>query len=289
MNLSSPHLRGSLLTAAGVLVLTPDGLLVRLISADVWTLLAWRGFFFATAIFGFYTLKYGKGVIIRTMAMGRMGVIAGFFFGGSTIFFVQSLNNTSVANTLVIIATAPLFAALISHIFLKEKVEPSTWIAILVSSGGIAFIFKESLSSDYLLGDIFALACAICIASQITTVRRARHIDMVPSLGLGSLVVASIAFFSATSIKISTTDLSLLMLLGLVVLPIAFGLITIGPRYIPAAEVSLLMLLETFLGPIWVWLVIGEHPSINTIIGGGLVLLTLAGHTLYNARRKRTA
>ncbi len=280
----SDHLYGTLLTALGVLVLTPDGLLVRLISAEAWTLLFWRGLLFGTAILGFYFLRYGSGAIFRFRNIGWLGLQASLLFTLSTLFFVQALHHTSVANTLVLIATAPFFAALLSRIFLKEKISRSTLLAILVSCGGIAFIFKGGLSSDHLMGDMFALASALSIASQITTVRRSRSVDMVPSLGFSGILVALIALIFAETLSVSSTDMGLLLILGFIVLPIAFGLITIGPRYIPAAEVSLLMLLETFLGPLWVWLAIGEEPSFETLIGGGLVLTTLAVHTIYNAR-----
>ncbi|WP_169568495.1 DMT family transporter [Sneathiella limimaris] len=281
------HLKGTLLTALGVLVLTPDGLLVRLINADTWTLLFWRGIFFSIGIFGFYILRYGKGAIERTLTTGTRGLQAAFCFALSTICFVSALHNTTVANTLVIIATAPLVSALISLIFLKEKISPSTWIAILISTGGIAYIFKGSLSGEQIIGDLYALGAAIAIASHITTVRVARSMDMVPTLGVSGIMIALFSLMLTTSVTVSTADLAYLILLGVFVLPIAFGLITIGPRYIPAAEVSLLMLLESFLGPIWVWLIIGEEPAAETLIGGALVISTLAAHTLYTTNSRR--
>ncbi len=286
MPLLSRHIQGTLLTALGVLILTPDGLLVRLISADTWTVLFWRGLLMAIGIFGFYFLRYGKGAVDRIINTGLRGLQASVLFTISTIFFIQSLHNTSVANTLVILATTPLLAALISRLFLKERVNLSTWVAILVGCGGIAYIFKGSLSSDHLMGDCFALGAAFAMASQITTIRHAQNVDMVPTLGLSGLLVAVVALVMAGNVSVSTPDMLYLMLLGLIVLPLAFGLISVGPRYIPAAEVSLMMLLETFLGPLWVWLVIGEEPTQETMIGGTLVLATLAAHTLYNARRK---
>ncbi|MBL4667061.1 MAG: DMT family transporter [Sneathiella sp.] len=285
----SQHLYGTLITALGVLILTPDGLLVRLISADAWTLLFWRGLFFGSAVLGFYILRFGSGAFDRFRNIGVMGIQATLLFTLSSVFFVQALHHTSVANTLVLIATAPFFSALLSRVFLKEKIGKSTVIAILISCGGIAFIFKGSLSSDHLNGDFYALCSAFCIASQITTVRRSKLVDMVPTLGFSGILLAVIALFFADSLSVSTSDMGLLVLLGFVVIPIAFGLITIGPRYIPAAEVSLLMLLETFLGPLWVWLALGEEPSFETFIGGSLVLTTLAIHTVYNAKMRSNA
>ncbi|MBL4740688.1 MAG: EamA family transporter [Sneathiella sp.] len=284
MSRLSPHMYGTLLTVLGVLVLTPDGLLVRLIGADAWTILFWRGIFFSIGILGFYAVRHRLNTLNIIRLMGFRGIQAAFFFASSTIFFVHAIHNTSVANVLVIIATAPLCSALISKIFLKENVSNSTWIAILISCGGIGFLFYGSMTGGNHLGDLYALGSAISIASQITTVRLSRHVDMVPSLGVSGVFFALFALPMASPFSVTSSDFSILLFLGLVILPIAFGLITIGPRYISATEVSLIMLLETFLGPIWVWLVIGETAEPETLIGGALVLTTLILHTLYNAR-----
>jgi len=281
---------GTLLTVLGVLVLTPDGLLVRLLDTDAWTILFWRGIFFSIGILGFYFVRHQINTFNIVRRMGFRGIQAAFFFSGSTIFFVHAIQNTSVANVLVIIATAPLFSALISRVFLKESVSNSTWIAILISCGGIGILFYGSLTGGNRLGDLYAFGSAISIASQITTVRLSKHIDMVPSLGISGIIIALFALPLANPLGVSSSDFSILLLLGLIILPIAFGLITVGPRYISATEVSLIMLLETFLGPIWVWLVIGEAAETETLIGGALVLVTLIIHTLYNARlRSRQA
>jgi len=282
--------KGTLLTALGVLVLTPDGLLVRLIDTDAWTLLIWRGFLFAIAITLFYLLTQPARFLGLFKKMGTAGIIASLCFTSSTLFFVQSLHNTSVANTLVLIATAPLFAALLGAVILKEKLPLSTWLAIAVSLIGITYIFSESLSSDNLIGDIFALGAAMSIAAQITTVRRAKNVDMVPSLILSGICIGVVGIVAGGSLETQAgSNLLYILLLGLVVLPISFGLITVGPRFIPAAEVSLLMLLETSLGPVWAWLVLSERPANETLAGGALVVTTLVVHTLYTARRERAA
>lgn len=281
-----PHLFGTALTALGVLVLTPDGLLIRLIEADTWTILFWRGLFFAVGIFAFYFVRYRAKTIDIIGKMGWKGWQAALLFACSTIFFVNAIQSTSVANVLVIIATAPLFSALLSRVFLKESISRSTWIAILISCGGIGTIFISSLTGGQYLGDFFALASAFCIAAQITTVRQCKHMDMVPSLGLSGIITALLVLPFATPTAVSSADFSYLLLLGLVILPIAFGLITVGPRYISAAEVSLIMLLETFLAPLWVWLALGEVAHRETLIGGALVLTTLIVHAVYNGRAR---
>ncbi|MEP3246776.1 MAG: DMT family transporter [Sneathiella sp.] len=285
----SPHLYGTLLTVCGVLILTPDGLLVRLVDLDSWTLLFWRGLLFATGILGFYTLRYRTRAPGIVRVMGWRGLQAALFFASSTIFFVLAIKNTSIANTLVIIATAPLCSALISRIFLRESVSRSTWLAILVSTGGIGILFLGNLTSGSQTGDFFAFCSAVSIAAQITTVRLAKNVDMVPSLGISGLMIALFAFPLASPLTVSGSDFSILIVNALIILPVSFGLITIGPRYISAAEVSLIMLLETFLGPLWAWIIIHEVPETETLIGGALVLTTLLSHTLYTAKNSKVA
>ena len=287
----SPHLYGILVTAAGVLILSPDGLLVRLIETDSATLLFWRGLLFSLGIFGFYFLRHGFGIRDTVRAMGRRGLLAAVLFCLSTIFFVLAVTHTSVANALVIISTAPLFAALFSWLILKESILPSTWIAIAICTGGISLICMGSIGGGSRYGDLSAIVCAFMIAGQITTVRHARSIDMVPSLGFAGLLTAILALPFASPLAITSSDVTYLILLGLVVLPLAFGLITVGPRYISAPEVSLLMLLESIFGSLWVWLVLDEMPRPETLGGGAVVITTLIIHTAiaYHRRQRSVA
>ncbi|MCG8493004.1 MAG: DMT family transporter [Sneathiellales bacterium] len=287
MSLRSSHLYGTFLTVLGVLILTPDGLLVRLVDLDSWTLMFWRGTFFAASILGFYFIRSPQSFPGRVRIMGWRGIQAAVFFAGSTIFFVLAIQNTTIANTLVIIATAPLCSALISRLFLKEQVSLSTWIAIIVSTGGIAILFLGEIEGGSRIGDFYAFGSALCIASQITTVRLARNVDMVPSLGISGIMIALIALPFSTPMAVTPEQFSLLFLMAFVILPLSFGLITIGPRYIPAAEVSLIMLLETFLGPVWAWFVVDEKPEMETVIGGALIITTLLVHSVHSYRGKR--
>lgn len=283
----SPHLRGILITAAGVIILSPDGLLVRLVAADSATILFWRGLFFGLAIFGFYFLRRGLGAVNLIRVMGRRGLIAAAFFSLSTCFFVLAITHTTVANALVIIATAPLFAAVFSWLVLKEPIPVATWIAIITCIGGISLIFMGSLGGGSRQGDFYAILCAFMIAAQVTTVRHARTIDMVPSLGIAGLLTALLALPFSAPLAVTGLGFAYLGVLGLLVLPLAFGLITVGPRYISAPEVSLLMLMESVLGPFWVWLVLNEVPDNETVLGGAIVISTLMVHTGHAYFKKR--
>jgi len=289
MKEKSPHLYGLLITAAGVAILSPDGLLIRLVTADGATILFWRGLLFAVGILGYYFIRRGLGTFTLIRTMGLRGLLAGFLFCFSTCFFVLAITHTSVANALVIIATAPLFSALFAWLILKESVFLSTWITIIVCVGGISLIFMGSLGGGSRHGDFYAILCAFMIAGQITTVRHAKNLDMVPSLGIAGILTALIALPFASPLAITSISFGYLCILGLFVLPIAFGLITVGPRYISAPEVSLLMLMESILGPFWAWLVLHEVPERETVVGGAIVITTLIIHTGVTAWKKRRA
>lgn len=287
------HLKGLLITTAGVLVLTPDSLLVRLIQIDPWTMVFWRGLLMFLAIGGF-TLAYYRGETpARLRATGRAGLAAAALFGTGTVLFVFALYNTSVANVLVIVAASPLIAAVYSRLFLREPVALRTWAAIAAAIAGIVLLASDSARGGTILGDLAALGTAACVGIGFSVVRHARPRNMVPAIAFSALLSAVIALPLAAPASVPGDQVWLLLVLGLVVLPVSFGLMTLGPRYITAPEVGLIMLLETVLGPLWVWLVIGEEPSAYALVGGAIVITALVGHSLaglYAHRsRRRTA
>ncbi len=286
MSLCSPHLRGLAVAATGVLIITPDSLLVRLVETDVWTILFFRGVLVALALVAFFGVRLGRATPDIFLTMGRAGILSGILAAASNILFVVSLTLTSVANTLVIVSAAPLFAAIHSRNFLREAISPRTWIAVLVVFIGIAAIFSGNLGGGALIGDLCAIGAALFFSGHLTTLRYAKHLNMVPSVALAGLFTALAVLPLAAPLSVSLRDLVLLTVMGFVMLPLALGLIALGPRLIPAPEVGLLILLESVLGPFWVWLVIGEVPAVQTFYGGVLVLGTLAVHTAYVLRRE---
>lgn len=288
------HQKGLLLTCLGVLVLTPDTLLVRLIGAEPFTLLVWRGVLQAIGIVALLALQYRGRLTLPFRAIGNCGILLAIVFTGSTFGFIIALHLTSVAEVLVIIAAAPLAAAVFSLVFLGERVAPRTWIAIVFTLAGIALLVSENLGTGSLLGNLAAMLCALCIGGSLTITRHGRAVSMVPAMALAGILTGLLAlplalFLEAGSLVLAGPQLGYTLLMGLVVVPISFALITIGPRYLPAPEVGLLMLMETVLGPLWVWMVIGEYPGDLALIGGAIVIATLAGHSLAGGRRRRPA
>jgi len=280
------HLKGLVLTFGGVLVLTPDSLLVRLIEADPWTMVFWRGALMALGLGGFLVLYHRRQTPARFRAMGANGLLVAVILAAGSVLFILALNNTSVANTLVIVAAAPLIAAVFSHAFLGEPASPRTWGAVVVALSGIVVLASGSARGGTLAGDLAALGTAVCMAGSLVLIRRVRSANMLPAMvlsgGLGALVVAP----WTAPFSIAPDQTWLLLILGLVVLPVSFGLLTLGPRYLPAPEVGLILLLETVLGPLWVWLVIGEEPGQRALVGGAIVIGALVGHSLLMLRRR---
>ena len=273
----SPHAKGILLAGAGVIVLSPDSLLIRLIETDTWTLLFWRGLLMAVGLTVWIWMR--RGLWASFQAVGRKGWLAGGIMATGTVCFVLAITHTTVANTLIIIGAGPLFAAIFSRTFLGEPVALRTWVAIAAALGGISVIVSGNLQSGLLIGDLCALANACLLGGHFTVLRSAPKVDMTPSVVLGGLLAAAVVFPLAAPWSVGGNDILFLLLLGLVVLPLSFGLIVLAPRYLPAPEVSLLMLLEMGLGPYWVWLALGERPGMRTVTGGLIVMATLGLHS----------
>ena len=279
--------KGLIIVVLGVLVLTPDTLLIRLIAVDHWTLLVWRGLLQALGLSVLVACFHGRHTLTCFRAVGLAGYSAAFLFALGTVLFVVALSCTSVANTLIIVASAPFFAALASRVFLGERIASRTWLAIFVALGGIVLLAFESLGTGALWGDLAALGVAVAMGGNFTVVRHARAVNMIPAMALSGLIVAIVATpIAPAAVVLDDAQLAFMLAMGLFVVPVSFALITLGPRYLPAAEVSLLMLLETVLGPLWVWLAIGEAPGTMAFLGGSIVVATLAAHSALALRRE---
>jgi len=275
---ASDRLRGTVLSLAGVLILSMDALALRLSSASPWTMCFWRGPFMAIALFAGIRVYYGKSWIRHCRAIGWLGLLIAFLLGGRHIFFVIAVSYTTIANVVVIVSTTPLFAALFSAIFLKERTPLRTWIAILVALGGIAVIFVGSLGGGTIPGDLLALVTALFGAGSLVFIRRKKETNMTPALALSGIIVFLVALPFAHPLLITARDLTVFAVAGLIILPVSLTLVTLAPRYIPAPEVGLLMLINVVEAPLLVWLFQGETPGKMTFIGGAIIVGALSVH-----------
>ena len=271
--------KGSLLAFIAVFLITPDSLLIRLSNIETWGMLFYRGAIpFVVVLIG-TLLFYKKSFVKALLGVGYPGIFYIFSFAICNITFLISIQNTNVANTLVMIALAPMLSAILGAIFLKETPDKKTWIAIIVTFVSCIYIFYDSLKLGNFYGDFFGLVTAFGLACNANLARYAKNRDLVPSAVVGKLCVAIFAFFFVKNFELVGNDIIYVPLMCVMCVAIPFVLVTIAPRFITAAEVNLFFLLETILGPIWVWLVIKEQPSLETIIGGSVIILTIAIHS----------
>ena len=271
--------KGSLLAFVAVMFITPDSLFIRLSNVDTWGLVFYRGIIpFLTVFLGMliiYKLSFFK----MLLTSGYHGIIYIGTFSITNITFVVSIQNTNVANTLVMIATAPMLSAILGAIFLKEPPDRKTWVSIIITFLAIIYIFFDSIKLGNFYGDILGFITAIGLAVGAVTIRSAKSKNLVPAAVIGKLFVATFALFFIESFVLENNDLIIVPLMCILCVAIPFVLVTIAPRFIPAAEVNLFFLLETIIGPIWVWLIIKEQPSIETLYGGAIIITTIAIHS----------
>ena len=277
--------KGMLLAFTAIMFITPDSLLIRLANIESWNLIFYRGFIPFLVVFVGLIFIYKKKLLKELINNGWHGVAYAFVFTITNIVFVISIENTNVANTLIMIALAPMLSAIISFVFLKEIPDQKTWVAITITTLAVIYIFYDALDAGDFLGNFLGLVCATGLAVSAVIIRSVKRISLVPSAMLGKLMGAIKPLFFADQIKLTGNDIIIIPLMCIMCVAIPFVLVTLAPRYITAAEVNLFFLLETIFGPLWVWLVIKEQPSVETIIGGSIIIATIALHSLLSLKK----
>ena len=285
MNNLSDQQKGTFLAFVAVMFITPDSLFIRLSNVDTWGLVFYRGMIpFFTVLIGML-IVYKSNFFKMLFNSGYHGLIFITTFSITNITFVVSIQNTNVANTLVMIAMAPMLSAILGAIFLKEIPDRKTWIAIGVTFLAAVYIFYDSLQLGNVYGDILGFITGLGLAINAVTIRSAKKKNLLPAAVVGKLCVAIFAMFFIETYSLVDRDLFIIPLMSIMCVAIPFVLVTIAPRFIPAEEVNLFFLLETIIGPFWVWMVIKEQPSIETIQGGMVIILTIAIHSFLKLKK----
>jgi drug/metabolite transporter (DMT)-like permease len=272
--------KGTLLAFTAIMFITPDSLLIRLSNVESWNLIFYRGFIpFIVVFIGLLIIKKSK-FFYSIIENGWHGIGYMCTFILTNILFVVSIENTNVANTLIMISLAPMLSALVSFIFLKEYPDKKTWAAITITTLAVIYIFIDSFEKGDVKGNVYGFICALGLAAGAVIIRAGKkNANLIPSAMTAKLLIALIALFFVDDLNIEGNDFLFIPAMCVFCVAIPFVLITLAPRYITAAEVNLFFLLETVLGPFWVWLVIKEQPSMETIIGGVVIILTIATHS----------
>ena len=277
--------RGSFLAFIAVMLITPDSIFIRLSNIETWGLLFYRGAIPFLVVLTGLIFFYKSNLLKAILAIGIPGIFYVLSFSICNITFIISIQNTNVANTLVMIAMAPMISAILGSIFLKEIPDQKTWIAIVITFVAVAYIFHDSIEMGNFYGDVFGLITAFGLACNAVIARYAKDRDLVPSAVIGKLCVAIFALFFVDSFSLVEKDLVIVPLMCVMCVAIPFVLVTIAPRYIPAEEVNLFFLLETIVGPIWVWLIVNEQPTMQALQGGVVIILTIAIHSFLKLKK----
>ena len=272
---------GFILLLLGAFFLSWGGLLIREWEGnDIWQILFWRSLFFNFTLILFLYFIYKKEAFSIIKKSGFPGLLGGAAMAVGFTAYVFAMSMTTVANVLFVISTQTIWLALFGYLFLKEKISLKTLLSIILAMAGIAVMVGGSLSKGSLFGNLVALFIPINFAFLILLIRKYSNLDLVPALFIGGLIIMFFSFFMSETVIISTHNLVVGFLLGSFQHAFGFICIVIGARSTPAVVVGLLMLLETLLGPFWVWAFLSEIPPMSVFIGGGIIILAVILKTL---------
>ena len=290
MNLTNKQ-KGLALSLIGVLLITPDSLFIRLIDLGAWELVFYRGLVPCICLLIVLSFYYRSQFIKSFLVLGIPGLFYAILIALGSTTFVISIENTYVANTLIMIALLPFATAILSSIFLKEHPSKRMWLTIIACFAVVLFIFYDSYQGNRLYGDFFGLLTAVMVGGSAVVVRYGKNFNFLPALLLSKFFIMLIAIIFMKNFPetlfVDQKNLYLIIAMGVFAVFIPLAMITLAPRYIPAYEVEIFFVLETILGPVWVWLVIHEQPTNKTIIGGVFIIIIIFIHTFLELRENK--
>jgi len=271
-------------------IVSTAGLIFRsLESIDAFGVVFFRGLALSFVMLIVLNAFYRQRVFLTIWSVGRQGVLGALFFTGAQTFYVFAFSNTTVANTTFTIALAPFITALLAFIVIRERIERTTLLAMAIACLGVVAIIVTDVSSEGLLGVFFALMTAFCFSCFAVTLRRNKHVEMLPVLlltGVFSMIVGLV--FGQWDVIPQNYDIALCFIWGGVLQGFGQSLLVLSTRVLKAAEIPLIMLLEFSLGPIWVWMFFEEIISLGTLFGGGLIFLSVFGLARHEIRKQRS-
>ncbi len=283
------RLRGVLCMVAAGLCWSTGGILVRSVTVtDAWEIVFWRAFFMTIFIGVFVAVRHGHQAVAQLTAVGLPGVVAGVLLASASFLFILSVMRTTVANALVLMSTSPFVAAMFGRLFLGESVPWRTYLAMAAGLAGIALMFADALGSGTLSGNLLACGVPVVFAANVALLRHmGATADMVPTVFVAGLVALAVALPVGWPLTAPWRDVGLLAVMGIFQLGLGCLLLMLAVPHLSAAEIGLFSLLETTLGPVWVWLGVGERPNDLGLCGGVIVITSLLVNEIAGMQRIR--
>ena len=276
MMLSNYKIPGFLLVSLGGLFLSSGGALFKLFeNQDVWTIYFWRSFFFIPAVLIFLFFSSTNNIVKKFKGLGWIGIVCALLYATGSGAYMFAMKNTTVANVLFIISTQTFMLAIAGYFLLKEKINLSTLIAILMASIGIYIMIGTKISNGTALGNAFAFITPVCFTSIVMIIRKYQHTDMVPAVALSGLFCLIVGAIMSSNLSMSAHDFYLAFLFGALQYAPGFICLTLGSRTTESAKVGIFAFSEAIAGPIWAWIFINENPSTGVFVGGAIIFLAL--------------
>ncbi len=265
------------------------GLIIRQIEfANAWQITFYRNLAFLIAISLILLKLYGTKSPTSLMNVGKPGIVAGAFLAAANIFFIHSLENTSVANTLFTLSTIPFITSILALFILKEVIPFRTFLIMIAAFFGIILMVSEGLKASQFIGIVLAFCTAFSFSCFTIVLRKYNYLDMIPCLLISAVLVIIVTFTVSTGdIFIPIKEIAYCFFWGGVLSGFVNSAFIVATRYLTASEVTLFMLLEFSLGPMWVWLFLNEVVSIQTLTGGAVVILCVSLNTILQVKKSK--
>ena len=271
----SPQTKGTLLASLGVLCLSFDSLFIRLADTSGWNIIFWYSLFGSVFLFFYLLYSYGLGLFYIFANHYKLFLLFGLISAVSIHCFILSVTYTSVSNTVFILSTTSFVSAFLSYIFLREKTPMRVLASGLCASAGVVFILQGGVGQGFFLGDLLAVVTTVCLSAVFVFFRAYPKIDHIVGILTGNVLACVAAFWLASPLALASASYIYLFLMGFLLAPLSRIFLNLASRFIVASEMGLIMILESILAPIWVWMALGEEPVRATLLGGAVILFSL--------------
>ena len=277
--------KGLALTSLGVFIMSLESLFIKFTTISPFLFSFYIRIFMFISMISTFLFKE-KTVLKKALNTNLlMLIVCAILMGTSNIFFITAVKTTTVANVVIIFSTAALFSALFAYLFYREKITKNIIVASFFMFVGLFIIFNDKLEIGSIEGNIYALLCTAFFATSYVILSRYKEMDRFILTAFSGLALSMIAFFFCDDLSIDFKTLAVVMIMGLLISPISRVFLGNGAKYISASEVSLLMIIETIMAPVWVWIFLNEVPSSYTFIGGSIIVATLIVNSLYTLKK----